>query len=81
MSAAPYRRSPTTCRQPKCGSFEQSGNKLVAVNINDDPQWIDIDAGSHFAALAGSPPRAGHVRQMGDFLFLSRLDNGGPSAQ
>ena len=58
-------------------SFEQSGNHLVAVNINDDPQWIDIDAGSNFVALGGSPPRAGHVRQMGEFLFLSRLDNSG----
>jgi hypothetical protein len=58
-------------------SFEQSGNKLVAVNINDVPQVIDIDVGTHFAALGGTPPRAGHVRQMGDFLFLSRLDNSG----
>jgi hypothetical protein len=57
-------------------SFEQSGNKLVAVNVNDDPQVIDIDVGTNFAALAGSPPRAGHVRQIGDFLFLSRLQTG-----
>jgi len=53
--------------------FEQSGTKLVAVNQNDDVQVIDIEAGTHFAALAGSPPRAGHVKQIGDFLFLSNL--------
>ena len=33
--------------------FEQSGTKLVAVNVNDDPQVIDIDTGSNFAALGG----------------------------
>jgi len=53
--------------------FEQSGQKLVAVNVNDDPQVIDIDAGTNFAALAGSPPRATNVKQIGDFLFLSGL--------
>lgn len=54
-------------------SFEQSGTKLVAVNSNDDPQVIDIDSGTNFAALGGSPPRAGNVKQIGDFLFLSAL--------
>lgn len=53
--------------------FEQSGQKLVAVNVNDNPQVFDIDSGTDFADLAGSPPRAGHVKQIGDFLFLSRL--------
>jgi len=53
--------------------FEQSGTKLVAVNVNDKPQVIDIDSGTHFADLAGSPPRATNVKQVGDFLFLSGL--------
>jgi hypothetical protein len=53
--------------------FEQSGQHLVAVNANDDPQVIDIDSGTNFAALAGSPPRATNVKQIGDFLFLSGL--------
>jgi len=58
--------------------FEQSGQKLVAVNINDNPQVIDIDSGTNFADLAGSPPRATNVKQIGDFLFLSGLaDNVG----
>ena len=53
--------------------WEQSGQHLVAVNENDDPQVIDIDAGTNFAALAGSPPRATNVKQIGDFLVLSGL--------
>lgn len=54
-------------------SFQQSGTKMVAVNINDAPQVYDIDSGSNFAALGGSPPQATHVAQIGDFLVLSGL--------
>jgi len=53
--------------------FEQSGGHVVAVNVNDDPQWAVIDTGAAFEALPGDPPRATNVRQMGDFLFLSGL--------
>jgi hypothetical protein len=53
--------------------FQQSGGHIVAVNVNDDPQWAVIDTGAAFEALPGSPPRATNVRQMGDFLFLSGL--------
>jgi len=53
--------------------WEQSGQKLVAVQQNDNPQVIDIDTGTHFADLAGSPPKATNVKQIGDFLVLSGL--------
>jgi len=55
-------------------SFAQFGTNLVAVNINDVPQVIDIEAGTNFAALGGSPPQATTVYQLGDFLVLSGLD-------
>ena len=58
-------------------SFAQFGSKLVAVNINDAPQYVDIDAGGNFVVLPGSPPRAGHVAVIGDFLVLSRLETSG----
>src|SRR5262245_21289771 len=54
-------------------SFQQSGTKLVAVNINDAPQVYDIDAGGSAANLGGSPPQARQVAQVGDFLVLSGL--------
>ena len=57
-------------------SFEQFGTKLIAVNINDVPQVIDIDSGTNFAALGGSPPQATNVKTIGDFLFLSGLATG-----
>ena len=55
-------------------SFAQFGTKLVAVQINDVPQVIDIDSGTNFAALGGSPPQATNVYVIGDFLVLSGLD-------
>lgn len=54
-------------------SFAQSGTKVVAVNVNDSPQVMDIDAGTQFTALGGSPPQAVNVTQVGDFLVLSSL--------
>ena len=54
-------------------SFEQSGTQLVAVVAAENPQVISIDAGTNFADLAGSPPKATNVKQIGDFLFLSGL--------
>lgn len=54
-------------------SFAQFGANLVAVNANDVPQVIDIDAGANFSALGGSPPQAACVTVIGSFLVLSRL--------
>ena len=54
-------------------SFAQFGTHLIAVNQNDDPQVIDIEAGSNFAALGGSPPRAWNVFVISDFVVLSGL--------
>ena len=56
--------------------FEQFGGHLIAVNANDDPQIIDIDGGTNFAAMNGSPPRATNVKTIGDFLILSGLADG-----
>jgi len=55
-------------------SFAQFGSKLIAVNINDAPQVIDVDTGATaFSALAGSPPNARYVTVVGDFVVLGCL--------
>jgi hypothetical protein len=54
-------------------SFAQFGQNLIAINQNDDAQTIDIDSGTNFAALGGTPPRARNVYVIGDFVFLSGL--------
>lgn len=53
--------------------FEQFGDYIVAVNINDDPQVFQLGVSAAFATLAGSPPRASVVRAWGDFLALEQL--------
>ena len=54
--------------------FEQSGNHVVAVNANNEPQWVNVDVTlDTFEDLPGSPPKATNVKQIGDFLVLSGL--------
>jgi hypothetical protein len=53
--------------------FEQFGNSVVAVNINDNPQDYTIGSSTEFADLAGSPPRARYIKAWGSFLALMNL--------
>ncbi len=53
-------------------SFTQFGSRVIACNINDDPQYIDIDTGAvNFALLAGTPPKSRYAAVVGDFLVLA----------
>lgn len=55
-------------------SFAQYGSKLIATQLNDDVQVIDVDTGATaFSALAGTPPRARYVTVVGDFVVLGCL--------
>jgi len=54
-------------------SFAVFGQNLIACNLTDDVQYIGIDAGTNFAALAGSPPKAKYVWIAGEFLVLGYL--------
>lgn len=55
-------------------SFAQFGSYVIACNINDDVQVIDIDTGAtNFSALGGSPPKARYVSVVGDFVVLGCL--------
>lgn len=56
-------------------SFVQYGTDVVATNGIDDVQVIDVDSGTDFAVLGGSPPRARHVAVWGDFLVLGNFPN------
>lgn len=53
--------------------FEQFGDFVVAVNINDNPQVFQLGVSTLFDNLAGSPPKAAYVKAWGDFLCLQRL--------
>lgn len=55
-------------------SFEIFGKLLIAVNIHDKPQCLDLsDDDAIFRDLGGNPPKAGGVASWGDFLCLMRL--------
>ena len=43
-------------------TWAQFGQNLVAVHIGDAPQTINVDTGTNFANLGGSPPQ-GHQRR------------------
>lgn len=54
-------------------SMAPFGSYLIATQIADDPQYIDINSGTNFAALPGSPPRAKYVGSAGGFVILANL--------
>jgi hypothetical protein len=56
-------------------SWEQFGPRVIAVNVNDDPQSFNLASSTDFAVLGGSPPRARYVGAVGDYLQLYNLLN------
>lgn len=58
-------------------SFRQFGSKLLATNVSDNLQVIDVDTGATaFADCAGTPPKARYVTVVGDFVVLASLSTG-----
>lgn len=53
--------------------FTGFGDRVIAVNINDDTQYYDIGTSSTFDDLAGSPPKAKGAATVGDFVVLYAL--------
>lgn len=49
------------------------GDNFIAVNLANEPQYIDIDSGTAMADLAGSPPKAKYVGSAGDYLLLGHI--------
>lgn len=55
-------------------SFTIFGTYVLAVNKNDVPQYLNLEASLlNFFPLPGNPPRAGVVKVWGDFLCLLQL--------
>ena len=62
-------------------SFCQFDKYLIATNGVDAVQVIDIDSGTNFAALGGSPPVAKFCKTVGDHVVLAQLGTAqGPRA-
>src|SRR5690606_15339988 len=54
-------------------SMTQFGSAFLAGNISTDLQVLDIDGGTSFAAVAGSPPRARFYDTISDFVVAAGL--------
>lgn len=54
-------------------SMVQFGSYLIATNGADVVQFINVDSGTNFAALAGSPPVARYVGVTNEFVVLLAL--------
>lgn len=53
--------------------FVLYGDNLIATNIVDGPQKININSGTAFAALGGSPPAARYIDIVREFVFLGAV--------
>jgi hypothetical protein len=55
--------------------FCQFGQRVIATQIGDVPQYYDLGSSSVFADLAGSPPQARHIAVVRDFVVLANTVN------
>lgn len=53
--------------------FAQFQNNVVAVQVGVAPQVFDLTSSTAFANLGGSPPNAGHVSVINQFLILTGI--------
>lgn len=60
-----------TVEAPWC--FTQRGRQVFATNKNDDMQVFNLGSSTEFEDNPGDPPRAGIVRNIGNFLVLMDL--------
>lgn len=56
-------------------SFCLFGERIIATNIVDGPQYYDIGTSADFQALPGTPPDARFCTTVGDFVVLFQLAN------
>ena len=50
--------------------FKQFGDYIIAVNINDDPQYFELGTSTEFVDVPGSPPRSNNLAVWGDHVAL-----------
>lgn len=56
--------------------FAQFGDRIVATDIADTPQYYDMNVSALYADLPGSPPNATHIGVVRDFIVLGNVDDG-----
>lgn len=56
--------------------WTKSGNRLIAVDINNATQYFDLGTSSLYADLSGSPPKAKHIASVRNFVVMGNIDDG-----
>ena len=51
----------------------QFGSKILATNVADPVQVVDVDVGGNFADLGGSPPQAAYIGRAAGFVVLGGI--------
>ncbi len=59
--------------------FTKFGERVIAVNIADEPQYYDLSTSTEFEDLPGSPPNAARIATVRDFLVLGDIASLGPN--
>lgn len=59
--------------------FTKFGERVIAVNDQDNPQYWDLGTSSAFADLPGSPPPAERIGTIRDFVVLGDIPSLGPN--
>lgn len=55
--------------------FEVYGDNLLCGNLGTAMQYIDIDSGTAFADVAGSPPNSKYAAVAGEYLLIGHLSS------
>jgi len=50
--------------------WAQFGDRIIAVDLLQNPQYFDVGTSTLYADLAGSPPKAKHIAGVRDFIVL-----------
>lgn len=57
--------------------FAKWGDRIIAVSLQSNTQYYDMESSALFADLAGSPPKANRIGVVRDFVVLGDLIEGG----
>jgi len=56
-------------------NFEKFGDRVIAVSVENDPEYYNVESGSAFVRLGGSPPRAKYIAAIRDFVVLANIQS------
>jgi hypothetical protein len=56
--------------------WTRTSNRLIAVDIAENPQYYDMGTSTLYADLSGTPPKAAHIATVRNFVVLGNINDG-----